>query len=174
MATLADSPVWINKMKTRFNSLDLNKDGIADENDVLQIARITAKHAQVSSDDEQKFLEKLKRSSAYGIIAVNPNGVTVDEYVEGMKKFVNLPDAKERMNELADIIFSLVDINPKNGGISFEEFFEHMRMIKMEENMIKLIFEVSNLNKDDVIDPEELRTMFRRLYLTEERIEKAF
>ena len=83
-ATLPDSP--INKMKTRFNSMDKNKDGIADENDIIEQASDIAKYGNVSPKEEKEICEQLKRSLGYGVIGVNPKGVTADEYVEGMRK----------------------------------------------------------------------------------------
>ena len=89
-----------------------------------------------------------------------------------MKEFANLPDAKDRINELADIIFGLVDTD-KDSVLSFEELFEYGRNVAMmDEDMVRLMFEVSDLNKDGVIDPEEFRTMIRRMYLTNEIIEE--
>ena len=173
MATFTDSPVWINRMKMRFNSMDLDKDGISNENDVVQVARsVSAKLANASPEVERELFEKLKKSTAYGVVAVNPNGVNVDEYIEGMKEFANLLDAKDRINELADIIFGLVDTD-KDSVLSFEELFEYGRNVAMmDEDMVRLMFEVSDLNKDGVIDPEEFRTMIRRMYLTNEIIEE--
>ena len=173
MATFTDSPVWIKKMKIRFNSMDLDKDGIANENDIIQVARsVSAKLANASPEVEQEVFEKLKKSTAYGVVAVNPNGVNVDEYIEGMKKFANLPDAKERINELADITFALVDTD-KNGVLSFEELYEYgTKVLMMEEDMVRLSFELMDLNKDGVIDLEEFRTMMGKVYLSDEIIEE--
>ena len=173
MVTFTDSPVWINRMKIRFNSMDLDKDGISNENDIIQVARsVSAKLADASPEVEREMFEKMKKSTAYGVVAVNPNGVNVDEYIEGMKKFSNLPDAKERINELANITFGLVDTN-KDGVLSLEELYEYGRnVLMMEEDMYGLVFEVMDLNKDGVIDFEEFRTMLEKMYLSDEIIEE--
>ena len=173
MATFTDSPVWINRMKIRFNSMDLDKDGISNENDIIQVARsVSAKLANASPEVEREMFEKMKKSTAYGVVAVNPNGVNVDGYIEGMKKFANLPDAKERINELANITFGLVDTN-KDGVLSLEELYEYGRnVLMMEEDMYELVFEVMDLNKDGVIDLEEFRTMLEKMYLSDEIIEE--
>ena len=172
MATYTDSPVWVNKMKIRFNSLDLNKDGVVNENDIIEQVSIMAKHGHLSLEEEKEICENLKQSLGYGVVGVNPNGVTVDEYVEGMRKFVNLPNAKEHMRNTADMFFVLIDTN-KDGVISFEELFEYGRkVLEMEEDMIKLMFETSDLNNDGVIDTDEFRLMFERQYFTDELIHK--
>ena len=173
MATFTDSPVWIDRMKIRFKSMDLDKDGIANENDIIQIARsVSAKLANASPEVEKEMFEKIKKSTAYGVVAVNPNGVNVDEYIEGMKKFADLPDAKERINELADITFALVDTD-KNGVLSFEEIYEYgTKVLMMEEDAVRLVFEIMDLNKDGVVDLEEFRIMMLKIYLTDEIVDE--
>ena len=167
LSTFTDSPVWVGKMKTGFSSLDLNKDGFADDRDVAQIAKSIAKYKTEDPAFEQECYEQLKKSTCYGIVA---KGVTADEYVEGMKKFVSLPDAKERIKQTADMIFSVIDVN-QDGVITFEELSNYGKTVAlMDDDMVDLIdvYEASDLNKDGVVDPDEFRIMYEKMYLTDE------
>ena len=172
MATFTDSPVWVNKVKAHFYTLDRNNDGICDENDLLQSAKFMAEDEKVEPEVEQEYYQTLKRFLGYGVVAVNPKGVTANEYIEGMKQLVNLPDAKERARKSAEMFFPLMDSN-KDGVISFDELFAYVRRVyKMKEDMIELIYKSSDLNNDGVIDLDEFCTMFERYYLTDEQFEK--
>ena len=53
MATFTDSPVWVNKVKAHFYTLDRN-------NDILQSAKFMAEDEKVEPEVEQEYYQTLK------------------------------------------------------------------------------------------------------------------
>ena len=169
MANFTESSAWLRNMKLVFSQLDFNKDGVVDDRDVTQLAKYIAEHKGESGPEaEQKYFKMLKQSYIPCVPLVDhPNGVTADEYVEGMKKFVNLPDAKERLKEGADLLFDLMDTN-KNGVITQAETCAFGRnVLKMDKDIGQLMHKNQDLNKDGVISNNELYMMVEKFYMSD-------
>ena len=166
MATaLTDSPAWIEKMKTRFAVLDVDKNGIINEDDVALLAKNLAEYRKEGKDAEKRYFDTLKAIWSFGI-GVGRQCVNEDEFVEEMKQFVTKPDARERVNTYAAKMFEIMDAD-KNGVIDFGEFRSfHKAGANTDNELFKQFFYDADTNYDGVIQPSELEASVARFLLS--------
>ena len=165
MASITDSPVWVNKMKTRFAQMDTNKDGLVNDSDVKDLARSLADYAKKGPNAGDEYYKIMISLWKFGI-GSKPGGVTADEFVEGMKGLYQQPDAKERVNAYSGLVFEVMDIN-KNGVISFSEYTNFLKTAAtMNDEMIKLLYDKLDVNKDGVISLSEYQNSMIKFFFT--------
>ena len=165
LASVTDSPVWVNKIKTRFAQLDTNKDGLVKDSDVKDLAKSLADYAKKGPNAGDEYYKIMIPLWKYGI-GSKPGGVTADEFVEGMKGLYQQQDAQERVNAYSNLIFEVMDIN-KDGVISFSEYKNFLKTAaNMNDDMIKLLFDELDVNKDGVIDRSEYQNSMIQFFFT--------
>ena len=74
------------------------------------------------------------------------------------------PDAKERVKELADMIFDIIDVN-KNGVISYDEYVRFLSILNASRKIIDTLFKTADTNKDGIIDRSEIRASYDKYFL---------
>ena len=160
VVSLTDSPGWIRKMKERFAALDVDKNGVIDENDVVYLANKLATYRNRDGSVCKQYFDIFN-----GVFGVK--GPTNEEqFVAGMKVFVSKPDATELAHKLSDMVFEVVD-EDGNGEISFEGYYHFLKAsTNMTTKMIRHLFRVADKNGDRVIQKEELQESTARLLLS--------
>ena len=164
-ASFTDSPGWIKKMKARFAALDVDKNRVINDDDVALLAKNLAGYRKEGKDAEKRYFDTLKSVWSYGI-GEGGQGVNEDEFVQGMKQFVTKPDARERVNTYAAMVFGIIDAD-KNGVIDFDEFKQfHYAGTNMDDNLIKRFFTDADTNGDGVIQLSELQESIAKFLLS--------
>ena len=72
-------------------------------------------------------------------------------YIDFMTYTNYQPGAKERVKELADMIFRLIDGN-NDGVISYNKFCEFYKAMNANQELIDTLFKQADTNKDRVIN----------------------
>ena len=142
-------------MKARFAALDVDKNGVINDDDVALLAKNLAGYRKEGQDAEKRYFDTPKSVWSYGV-GEGGQGVNEDEFVQGMKQFVTKPDARERVKAYAAMVFGIMDAN-KNGVVDFDEFKQfHTAGANMDDNLIQRLFTNADTNGDGVIQPSEL------------------
>ncbi len=152
MAAFTPSPKWINKMKQRFHALDVDKNGVLNDTDMVLLAKQLAGYNKLGPEVAKRYYEIVKAVWSDGIGAGAANE---EQFIEGMKKFVVRPDAKERLKRYAGMVFDSMDLN-KDGVISRDEYSKfHKAAANMSDETIDHFFDQTDVNKDGVISRAE-------------------
>ena len=164
-ASFTDNPAWVKKMKARFAALDVDKNGVINDADVALLAKNLAGYRKEGEDAEKRYFEILKSVWSYGI-GEGGQGANQDEFVQGMKQFVTQPDARERVNAYAAMVFGVIDAD-KNGVIDFDEFTQfHKASTNMTDELIKKLFADADTNGDGVIQASEFEESVAKFLLS--------
>ena len=159
-ASFTDNPAWINKMKMRFAILDVDKNGVVNQDDVALVAKNIATYRKEGEGAEKNYFKILKSVFPFELPEIDE-----ETFVQEMKKFVSQPDAKERVKKLADMIFSIVDSN-NDGVISYNEFCQFCKVLNANQELIDTLFKQADTNKDDVIDHLESQESFVKYFFS--------
>lgn len=153
-------------MKARFASMDMDKNGRVDEEDIKILAKKLAGYRKEGKEAEKRYFDTFSSVLSYGIQG-GIDGANEEEFVKGMKKFVTQPDARERVNAYAAVVFEVVD-EDRNGVLSLNEFLQFHRAsnTKFDEELVKRIFEDADTNGDGVIQPDEFEESLVRFFLS--------
>ena len=85
-----------------------------------------------------------------------------------MKAFTSKPDARDRAHGIADMVFRIID-EDNNGEVSFDEFSRFYKAVSnMPEEMIKFLFEKSDLDGNGVITNSEFRESTVKLLFSDD------
>lgn len=152
-------------MKARFASFDVDKKGRVTDDDIAILAKKLAGYRKTGKEAEKRYFDTFMSVLSYGIQG-GAKGATEDEFIEGMKKFVTQPNARELLNAYAAVIFEVAD-EDKNGVISFDEFlhFHRASNAKIDEELLKRLFKDADTNGDGVIQPEEFEESLVRSFM---------
>ena len=154
-SSFADSSAWIKKMKARFAALDVDNNGVINEDDIALFAKKLAGYRKEGKDAEKRYFDVLNSVWSYGIGGGGGQGVNEDEFVQGMKQFVTRPDARERVNAYSAMVFGIIDTD-KNGVIDYDEFKQfHKACSNMDDQLIQRFFTDADTNGDGVIQVSE-------------------
>ena len=156
--SFTDSPAWIEKTKMRFALLDVDKNGIYDNQDLAIIAKNLAAYRNQGSDEEKCYFKILQPLSL-----TNEKGVTEEEFIERAKLFVTQQDTKERIKGLVHILFNIMDADD-DGIISYEEFLQLHEAFNIKQEMTDLVFKTDESKVDGDIDFPETYENFVKLY----------
>ena len=161
-ASFTDNPAWIKKMKMRFAILDVDTNGVINQDDVALVAKNIAAYREEGEEAEKRYFKILKAVTTF-VLA----GAEVDEetFVQEMKQFVSQPDAKERVKKLADMIFSVIDAN-NDGVISYNEFCQFYKAMNANQELIDTLFKQADTNKDGVIDHLETQESYAKYFFS--------
>ena len=158
--SFTDQPEWIEKMKMRFAMLDLNNDGVHNNLDVSIAAKRIAAYQNEGEEAEKRYYKIIQ-----AVTLADDIGVTEEEFVQKLKKFVSQPDAKERVKELADMAFDVIDAN-KNGVISYDEYARFLSILNASQKIIDTYFKTADTNKDGTIDRSEIRASYDKYFFS--------
>ena len=161
-ASFTESPDWIKKMKMRFDLLDVDKNGVLDNADIVLLAKRMAAYRNEGPDAEHNYVESIRT-----IISpfIEKEGINEKEFIENARKFVSQPDAKAHVREFAKKMFEIVDAN-KDGIISKDEFTQFYRALNASQEMIDRSFKAADTNEDGVIDCSELQETYVKFIFT--------
>ena len=159
-ASFTDNPAWINKMKMRFALLDVDKNGVINQDDVALVAKNIATYRREGEGAEKNYFKILKAVTTFELPEIDE-----ETFVQEMKKFVSQPDAKERVKKFADMIFSVVDSN-NDGFISYNEFCQFLKALNANQELIDTLFKQADTNKDDIIDHLESQESFIKYFFS--------
>ena len=161
-ASFTDNPAWIEKMKMRFALLDVDKNGIINQDDVVLVAKNIAAYRKEGEDAEKSYFKILKAVNTFGL-----SGEEVDEetFVQEMKQFVSQSDARERVKELSDMIFGVINAN-NDGVISYNEFCQFYKAMNASQELIDTLFKQADTNKDGVIDHSETQETYANYFFS--------
>lgn len=168
-ASITETPAWVNKMKARFASMDVDKNGLVNDADLAILAKKLAEYrteAEKGKEAEEHCLSALRLVWSFAVPAGGQN-VDEDAFLQGMKKFVTQPDARERANKYADMVFELVDVN-KDGVISLDELIKFHRAsdTKVDDERTTKTFKDADTNGDGVIDKSEWEEAIAKFWLS--------
>ena len=157
-ASSTDNPAWIKKMKMRFAILDVDTNGVINQDDVALVAKNIAAYQKEGEEAEKSYFKILKAVTTFGL-----TGGEIDEeiFVQEMKQFVSQPDAKERVKEFADMIFGIIDAD-NDGVISYNEFCQFYKAMNASQELIDALFKQADINKDGVIDHLETQESYAK------------
>ena len=154
-SSLADSSVWIKKMKARFAALDVDKNGVINEDDVSLLAKKLAGYRKEGKDAKKRYFDVLNSVWSFGIGGRGGQGINEDDFVQGMKQFVTRPDAREHVNAYSAMVFGVIDTD-RNGVIDYDEFKQfHKACSNMDDQLIQRLFTDADTNGDGVIRVSE-------------------
>ena len=159
-ASFTDQPEWIEKMKMRFAMLDLNNDGLHGNVDVAIAAKRVASYRNEGEETEKRYFMIIQ-----AVTLADDKEVTEEEFVQKLKKFVSQPDAKERVKELADMVFDVIDAN-KNGVISYDEFVQFHSILNASQKIIDTLFKTADTNENGIIDRSEIQASYAKLFFS--------
>lgn len=164
-ASVTDNPVWVKKMKARFTAMDVDKNGVINYDDVALLAKNLAAYRKEGKDAEKCYFDTLKSVWSYGI-GEGTHGANEDEFIQGMRKFVIQPNARELVNAYSAMVFAIIDAD-KNGVIDFDEFTQfHKASTNMSDELIKHLFTEADTNGDGVIDVSEFEESTAKFLLS--------
>ena len=158
--SFTESPLWIKKMKWRFDALDVDKNGIFNPADLAIVAKNLAAYRNEGLDQEMHYFEVVKAVSL-----LDEKGATEEEFIKQSRRFVSQPNAKECVKRYVDMVFKIMDAD-KDGVVSYEEFVQFYKSFNMEQEMIDIVFNVADTNGDGVIDYQETYESFVRYFFT--------
>ena len=159
-ASFTDNSAWIKKMKMRFALLDVDKNGVINNDDVALVAKNIAAYRRDGKGAEKSYLKILKAVTTFELPEIDE-----ETFVQEMKRFVSQPDAKERVKEFSDMIFSVVDSN-NDGVISYNEFCQFLKAMNANQELIDTLFKQADTNKDDVINHLESQESFVKFFFS--------
>ena len=159
-ASLTDSPGWLRKMKDRFSALDVDKNGVINEQDVHALAKKLASYRNEGEDVSRRYFATF--NAVFGV----QKPTTEEEFLSEMKEFVSKPDSRDRAKSISDMTFDVMD-EDKNDEVSFDEFSRfHKTVSKMPEEMVMFFFKKSDLNGDGIISKSELRESTMKFFFS--------
>ena len=152
-------------MKIRFASMDVDKNGRVNDDDIAVLAKKFVEYRKKGKEDEKRYFDTLMSVYSYGTRGAE--GANEEQFVEGMKEFVAQPDARQRVNAFAAMLFELIDVN-KNGVTTFDEHLQFHKACntKMDEELLKRIFNDADTNGDGVIQLSELEESLAKFFLS--------
>ena len=159
-ASFTDNPDWIKKMKMRFALLDVDKNGIINQDDVALFAKKIAAYRKEGEGAEKNYFQIIKAATTFELANMDE-----ETFVQQMKQFVLQPDAKERVKEVADMIFGVIDTN-NDGIISYDEFCQFLKALNANRELIDTLFKQADTNKDGVIDHLEAQESFIKYFFS--------
>lgn len=166
-STTAGNPsFWEHKMRVRFEQMDIDKDGVFSDKD---IRRLTDKLVKFSGNPEtySLYYDTVSSVWSYGFLKGENGEATVEQFVEGMKSFIALPDAEERVTSFCDTLFRLAD---KNGDdlVSYEEMRDFLNnTTEMSQEMIDMLILQTDTNSDGLIQLSEYRQSLLNFFFKE-------
>ena len=153
-------------MQARFAALDVDKNGVINEDDVALLAKKLAGYRKEGKDAEKKYFDMLNSVWSFGIGGSGGQGVNEDKFVQGMKQFVTRPDARERMNAYSAMVFGVID-SDKDGVIDYDEFKRfHKACSNMDDQLIERFFKDADINGDGVIRVSEFEASTAKFMLS--------
>ncbi len=144
-------------MKQRFLCLDVDKNGVLNDVDMVLLAKKFAGYSkQVPEPEVEKEYYEIVKSVWSDAIG---DGANEEQFIEGMKTFVVRSEARERLKRYGAMIFESMDIN-KDGVVTRDEFTQFLKAAaNMGDEAIDFLFKKTDLNKDGVISREESEAM---------------
>ena len=165
-SSFADSSAWIKKMKARFAALDVDNNGVINEDDIALFAKKLAGYRKEGKDAEKRYFDTVNSVWSFGIGGSGGQGVNEDKFVQGMKQFVTRPDARERVNAYSAIVFGIIDAD-KDGVIDYDEFKQfHKACSNMDDQLIQRLFKDADINGDGVIRVSEFKASTAKFMLS--------
>ena len=167
MATsITESPAWVNRMRAYFVSIDADKNRRVSNDDMAITAKKLAEHRKEGKEAEKRYFDTLKSIVSYGIQG-RADGVNEDEFVEGMKKFVALPDARERMHAYAVVAFGVVDYK-KKGKLTLDDYLQFHKAsdTQFDEEMLKRVFKEADTDGNGLIDQKDFEASLVKFFLS--------
>lgn len=152
---ITDSTAWVDKMKKRFESMDVNKDGRISDADVAELAKKLASFRNEGPEKEREYTMALGAVWTYGIRG-SPEGVTMPEFIAGMKELVVAPDARVRLAKYAKTVFDIIDAD-HNGTLSLDEFMAFHSAVNSNVNkgIVEKVFKAADTNNNNKIEEAE-------------------
>jgi len=157
-------PFWERKMRTRFNVLDADGDGVITSNDFKIVARRWAEVANLNETEANELREKLEQ---HFMKHYNSDGkpISFADHLERMKK-----EGKEKLitmvTNFSPRFFPVIDTD-KDGFVDAKEFEDYFRIFGLSAEAARETFRHLDLNHDGKITEEEHETALINFYQLE-------
>ena len=154
---------FTDRMKTRFEQLDVDKSGFITDKDLKLLAESFVIHKKAAGDAIDHYYKIIYNIWGCGL-GDRGKPVNKDEFAENMKKLLEKPDYKKRVNDYADLVFDVVDTD-SDGVITYEEMSHFMKTsAHMSDDMVDLFFKDADISKDGKIQHWEYEVMHEKFF----------
>ena len=154
---------FTDRMKTRFEQLDVDKSGFITDKDLKLLAESFVMHKKATGDAIDRYYKIIHNIWGCGL-GDGGKPVNKDEFADNMKKLFEKPDYKRRVNDYANLVFDVVDTD-SSGVITYEEMSHFMKTIAhMSDEMVDLFFKDADISKDGKIQHWEYERMHEKFF----------
>ena len=154
---------FTDRMKTRFEQLDVDKSGFITDKDLKLLAKSFVMHKKATGDAIDHYYKIIHNIWGCGL-GDGGKPVNKDEFADNMKKLLEKPDYKRRVNDYANLVFDVVDTD-NDGVITYEEMSRFMKTIAhMSDEMVDLFFKEADISKDGKIQYWEYEQMHEKFF----------
>ena len=143
----------LRKMKTRFERMDIDKNGYLSIEDYQELARRFIEYGKLSGEDEQRIHKAMQ--DVCTMIGMK-EGVKImrEEYMTGVFEMFQDEKKIKGLKEILSQMFNVVDGNG-DGVISPQEFRLYFKIMGIDESSAQISFDVIDTDSDGMITRDE-------------------
>ena len=140
----------LRKLKTRFERMDIDKNGYISIEDYQELARRFVEYGKLSGEDEQRIRKALQDVC---------NNIGLKEGVKIMREqfltdFLKLIENGEVNGDTISEMFDVVDTNG-DGVISPREFYDYFKIMGVDESSAQTSFDAIDTDHNGIITRDE-------------------
>ncbi len=164
------SEFWIRKMRTHFDRVDVNGDGVVTAADFEQMADRFIDAGGLDNQGAESLRSHLNTiwSNYWNAADANHDGqVTPDEFVAAMTHVVGTPELSAQVGGPLPFFFKAIDVNG-DGQISATEYANFFRCIGIDASLAAASFAAIDTDGDGVLSSAEFVAAGEEFFLSED------